>query len=76
MLHHLFLFEWKFYGRKISFYAMLLSFLAFGILVPMMGLGMNGLWASVHGKFSPRITPQTEAMPQESAETRQDKDHD
>jgi hypothetical protein len=42
----------------------------------MMGLGMNGLWASVHGKFSPRISPQTEAMPQESAETRQDKDHD
>jgi hypothetical protein len=52
------------------------STLAFGILVPMMGLGMNGLWASVHGKFSPRISPQTEAMPQESAETRQDKDHD
>jgi hypothetical protein len=42
----------------------------------MMGLGMNGLWASVHGKFSPRISLQTEAMPQESAETRQDKDHD
>ena len=52
------------------------STLAFGILVPMMGLGVNGLWASAHGKFSPRISPQTEAMPQESAETRQDKDHD
>jgi ABC-type transport system involved in multi-copper enzyme maturation permease subunit len=33
MLRHLILFEWKFYGRKISFYAMLLSFLGFGILV-------------------------------------------
>ena len=52
------------------------STLAFGILVPMMGLGVNGLWASAHGKFSPRISLQTEAMPQESAETRQDKDHD
>ena len=52
------------------------STLAFGILVPMMGLGVNGLWASAHGKFSPRFSPQTEAMPQESTETRQDKDHD
>lgn len=33
MLQHLILFEWKFYGRKISFYVMLLSFLGFGILV-------------------------------------------
>lgn len=30
MLPHLILFEWKFYGRKISFYVMLLSFLGFG----------------------------------------------
>lgn len=33
MLSHLILFEWKFYGRKISFYVMLLSFLGFGVLV-------------------------------------------
>ncbi len=33
MLRHLILFEWKFYGRKISFYIMLSSFLGFGILV-------------------------------------------
>ena len=52
------------------------STLAFGILVPMMGLGMNGLWGATHGKFSPRFQAQTEVMPQESAETRQDKDHD
>lgn len=30
------------------------STLAFGILVPMFGLGMNGLWCSKHGSFSPR----------------------
>lgn len=28
--------------------------LAFGILVPMYGLGMGGLWAAHHGKFPPR----------------------
>lgn len=33
MLRHLILFEWKFYGRKISFYVMLLSFFGLGILV-------------------------------------------
>ena len=52
------------------------STLAFGILVPMMGLGMSGLWGATHGKFSPRFHAQTEVMPPESAETRQDKDHD
>jgi hypothetical protein len=29
--------------------------LAFGILVPMFGMGLNGLWASRHGSFGPRI---------------------
>ena len=29
--------------------------LAFGILVPMFGIGMNGLWAVRHGTFGPRI---------------------
>jgi hypothetical protein len=29
--------------------------LAFGILVPMFGIGMNGLWAVRHGSFGPRI---------------------
>jgi ABC-2 type transport system permease protein len=33
MLRHLVFFEWKFYSRKISFYIMLLLFLALGILV-------------------------------------------
>jgi hypothetical protein len=29
--------------------------LAFGILVPMFGIGMNGLWAVRNGSFGPRI---------------------
>jgi hypothetical protein len=28
--------------------------LAFGILTPMLGLGLNGLWGSRHGRFGPR----------------------
>lgn len=30
------------------------SVLAFGVLVPMLGLGLNGLWASHHGAFAAR----------------------
>lgn len=30
------------------------STLAFGILVPMLGLGLNGLWGAFHGTFGPR----------------------
>lgn len=29
--------------------------LAFGILVPMFGIGLNGLWAVRHGQFPPRL---------------------
>lgn len=29
--------------------------LAVGILVPMFGLGLNGLWAAYHGTFPPRV---------------------
>lgn len=32
-----------------------LNALAFGVLVPMFGLGMNGLLASRHGSFGPRV---------------------
>ena len=35
------------------------STLAFGILVPMFGLGVNGLWCSRHGSFSARVLPAT-----------------
>jgi len=31
------------------------STLAFGILVPMFGLGLNGLWCALHGRFGPRL---------------------
>jgi hypothetical protein len=30
------------------------STLAFGVLVPVFGLGLNGMWASAHGRFPPR----------------------
>ena len=30
------------------------STLAFGVLVPMLGLGLNGLWGAFHGSFEPR----------------------
>jgi hypothetical protein len=30
------------------------STLAFGVLVPVFGLSLNGLWASAHGRFPPR----------------------
>jgi hypothetical protein len=32
-----------------------LNALAFGVLVPMFGIGMNGLWAARYGSFGPRI---------------------
>jgi hypothetical protein len=31
--------------------------LAFGVLVPMFGIGANGIWAVRHGTFGPRIDP-------------------
>ena len=37
------------------------SSLAVGFLVPMLGLGLNGLWAAHHGRFEPRrsaVTPE------------------
>ena len=33
------------------------STLAFGVLVPLLGLGLNGLWASQFGTFTPREHP-------------------
>ena len=32
-----------------------LNALAFGVLVPMFGVGMNGLWASTNGSYGPRV---------------------
>lgn len=36
------------------------SVLAFGVLVPMLGLGLNGLWSSRYGQFAPRTTPESD----------------
>ena len=30
-----------------------LNALAFGVLVPMFGIGMNGVWAARHGSYGP-----------------------
>jgi len=39
------------------------STLAFGILVPMLGLGLNGLWAAHYGNFSSRGGGSSTQMP-------------
>ncbi len=39
------------------------STLAFGILVPMLGLGLNGLWAAHYGNFSSRRGESSAQMP-------------
>ena len=33
-----------------------LNALAFGVLVPMLGMGANGVWAVRHGSFGPRLS--------------------
>jgi hypothetical protein len=39
------------------------STLAFGILAPMLGLGLNGLWGAQHGTFRPRRTRTADEVP-------------
>jgi hypothetical protein len=34
-----------------------LNALAFGVLVPMAGIGLNGLWGARHGTYGPRADP-------------------
>ncbi|MGB8861509.1 MAG: hypothetical protein WCC60_19800 [Ilumatobacteraceae bacterium] len=34
-----------------------LNALAFGVLVPMLGIGMNGAWAARYGSYGPRVNP-------------------
>jgi hypothetical protein len=34
-----------------------LNALAFGVLVPMFGIGMNGVWAARYGSYGPRVKP-------------------
>jgi hypothetical protein len=43
------------------------STLAFGILVPMFGLGLNGLWCARHGTFAPRPGPESDDPPESDA---------
>lgn len=46
------------------------SVLAFGVLVPMLGLGLNGLWVSRYGAFGPRRLKGDHPGETESTETR------
>jgi len=52
------------------------STLAFGILVPVLGLGLNGLWAALHGEFSPRNQGSTPEVPLQGSASGQDEGHD
>ena len=52
------------------------STLAFGILVPMLGLGLNGLWAAFHGQFAPRSAANSARVSPEASPNGQDEDHD
>lgn len=45
------------------------STLAFGVLVPMFGLGLNGLWAARHGRFGPRRRRVDEPAPDAGDDT-------
>ena len=42
---------------RSSTYGQAGSTLAFGVLVPLLGLGLNGLWASQFATFTPREQP-------------------
>jgi len=52
------------------------STLAFGILVPMMGLGLNGLWGALHGTFDPRAGGGTAGVSPPEAQNGQDGNHE
>jgi hypothetical protein len=48
------------------------SSLAVGLLVPMFGLGMNGLWAAYHAQFPPRLMLGDHRAEERSSESRED----
>lgn len=52
------------------------STLAFGILVPMMGLGLNGLWGALHGTFEPRAGARRPGVSPEGPQNGQDESHE
>lgn len=56
------------------------SSLAVGFLVPMLGFGLNGLWAAYHGDFPARVAApgrrgRTEGVPAERDQIGQNADH-
>ncbi len=52
------------------------SSLAVGLLVPMFGLGLNGLWAAYHAEFGKRMDPEAVAARTETEHERVDSDVD
>lgn len=48
------------------------STLAFGVLVPMMGLGLNGLWGATYGTFAPRQFEDLDEVPLQEPSSGQD----
>ncbi len=48
------------------------STLAFGVLAPMMGLGLNGLWGATHGTFAPRQFDNSTEVPLQEPASGQD----
>ena len=48
------------------------STLAFGVLAPMMGLGLNGLWGATHGTFAPRQFENSAEVPHQEPASGQD----
>ena len=48
------------------------SSLAVGLLVPMFGLGMNGLWAAYHAEFGPRLDADGRSIHTARDDSRQD----
>lgn len=48
------------------------STLAFGVLAPMMGLGLNGLWGATHGTFAPRQLGDSGEVPLQEPASGQD----
>lgn len=49
--------------------------LAFGVLVPVYGVGLNGLWAARHGAFPPRRAGPTRSDHRRGGEMGQNADH-
>ena len=48
------------------------STLAFGVLAPMMGLGLNGLWGATYGAFAPRQFGDSDEVPLQGPASGQD----